>query len=392
MEVIYLFSSPQGDIVLDAETLKCPFRLTPLESHPFLLLKDFFDAIKNNILRDQGRTLAQFLQGLWQQEVSIEHLDRILIRYEKYGTLYHMASLEIWAAQKRIKLAVAVAFSAEAQSGLDFEFEILKQLNDYYQLPYLPQVVFKNPVSVEKNGMTEILLMMFSQWFEGFHEWHFANPEAGEQTIVIWDQEKGHRSVSGPECREIIRQAAYILTLYYDLQEGYQIHPWHHGAGDFVVKSDGKSVEVRLITARGYEKLFQKQGEAQPDALTSLLYFLLNLTLKMRLDKAEGLGEPVWADRSIVAPVLDGFFRALKIKELQEDHPAGKTTEVAAFMKSLDQKKIETWYYLQLERYRLSEKEDYPVIRKNIEAHSADVFRALQNFQAAFLSEMKAPQ
>jgi hypothetical protein len=388
MEVIYLFSSPQGDVVLDAETLECPFRLAPLEPHPFLLLKDFFEFIKNSILRDQGCTLTQFLQGLWQQEVLIEHLDRILIRYEKYGTLYHMASLEVWVAQKRIKLAVAVAFSVEAQSGLDFEFEILKQLNDYYQLPYLPQVVFKDQVTIEKNGMAETVVLMLSQWFEGFHEWHFEDPKAGEQTITVWDREKGHRSASGWECHEIIRQAAYILTLYYDLQEGYQIHPWHHGAGDFVVKSDGQSVEVRLITARGYEKLFQKQGEKQPDALTLLLYFLLNMTVKMRLDKTEGLGEPIWAHGSVVAPVLDGFFRALKIKELQGDHPAGKTAEVVTFMKSLDKKKIETWFYLQLEHYRLSEKEDYAVIRKNIENHVQDVFQALQGFQAAFLSEI----
>jgi hypothetical protein len=388
MEVIYLFSSSQGDVVLDAESLKNPLRLTPLEVHPFLCLQDFFEAIKNSILRDQGRILAQFLQGLWQEEVPINHLDRILIRYEKYGTLYHMASLEVWAAQKRIKLAVSVAFSPEAKAGLDFEFEVLKQLNDYYQLPYLPQVVYKDQVKIEKNGMTETLLLMFSQWFEGYHEWHFSDKNDRSKPILIWDLEKGYRSGSEFECQEIIRQAAYILTLYYDLQEGYQIHPWHHGAGDFVVKSDGKSVDVKLITARGYEKIFQREGKAQLDALNVLLYFLLDMTIRMRLDKSEGLGEPTWAGGEVVLPVLNGFFRALKIKELQGDHPAGKVEEIVTFMKSLDEKQLKTWFYLQLERYRFSEKEDYAVIKKHLDEHIRDVLKALHDYQPLFLPEI----
>ena len=51
----------------------------------------------------------------------------------------------------------------------------------------------------------------------------------------------------------VYREAARILTLYYDVGSGAAIGPWHHAAGDFVarVSPDGR-VAVRCITVRGY--------------------------------------------------------------------------------------------------------------------------------------------
>jgi len=54
MEVIYLFASPQGDVPLSQAMLGRPFLLEPFRPHPFMLLEDYFAAIKRFILQKDG--------------------------------------------------------------------------------------------------------------------------------------------------------------------------------------------------------------------------------------------------------------------------------------------------------------------------------------------------
>ena len=48
--------------------------------------------------------------------------------------------------------------------------------------------------------------------------------------------------------------------------------------------------------------------------LQALLIFFLNLSIRMRLDRYDGVGDIVWADGLVVQSTLDGFFEGLALK------------------------------------------------------------------------------
>jgi hypothetical protein len=119
---------------------------------------------------------------------------------------------------------------------------------------------------------------------------------------------------------ELYRQAARILTYYYNVESFEQIFPWHHGAGDFVVKIDKADLDLKLISVRGYATLFTnpnqlKNGEKDTELiLQALLIFFLNLSIRMRLDRYDGVGNIVWADGLALQSTLAGFFEGLALK------------------------------------------------------------------------------
>ena len=95
---------------------------------------------------------------------------------------------------------------------------------------------------------------------------------------------------------------------------------WHHGAGDFVIKIDKNDLDLKLVTVRGYAPLFENlpdfdKGEEDVELiLQALLICFLNLSVRMRLDRFDGVGDIVWADRLAVKSTLEGFLEGLARK------------------------------------------------------------------------------
>jgi hypothetical protein len=48
--------------------------------------------------------------------------------------------------------------------------------------------------------------------------------------------------------------------------------------------------------------------------MEALLVFFLNLTIRMRLDRLDGVGEIMWSDDTSVDGILKGFFESLALK------------------------------------------------------------------------------
>jgi hypothetical protein len=48
--------------------------------------------------------------------------------------------------------------------------------------------------------------------------------------------------------------------------------------------------------------------------MQALLLFLLNLSIRMRLDRRDGIGDVVWADDVAVAATVTGFFKGLALQ------------------------------------------------------------------------------
>ncbi|MBU1904993.1 MAG: hypothetical protein KJ573_15555, partial [Proteobacteria bacterium] len=91
MTIEYLFSAPKEDIPAGLDELSLPFKITPSEQHPFLTLGDYFEAIKRFILIDQGKPLVRILKESFSNRIDFNTIERILIRSEKHGVLYHLA-------------------------------------------------------------------------------------------------------------------------------------------------------------------------------------------------------------------------------------------------------------------------------------------------------------
>ncbi|MBW1720940.1 MAG: hypothetical protein JRJ78_02635 [Deltaproteobacteria bacterium] len=381
MKIVWSFSSQQGDVPVDDEVLKRPFvlRLRPLQLHPVLSLEDFFSAMETAVLKEGGRQLALILSRIWKKDVNPGDIERLLFRYEKYGTLYQIVSIEVFSGTLRVKLSGNVALLPEARATLQREAALLEQLNRRYGYPYLPRVYMLDSVDIRRRDFVQRMDVLLSQWFEDFHEWHFCGDKDQADSILIWDLEAGYRRASQGERHEIIRAASRILTLYFDPETYAQILPWHHGGGDFVVRSERVGIQVRLVTARGYQPLIgsaAKEGLSPPEAL---LLFFLDMTVRMRLDKFEGLGEAVWASDGILPSVILGFLEGLKQMKGEGRIAGDLVDRVVRMLSSLRKEDLYGRFERLMEIYRARDPGDFPCIKRNLEGHTRELHRYLES-------------
>ncbi|OLN27921.1 hypothetical protein DVDV_1886 [Desulfovibrio sp. DV] len=238
-------------------------------------------------------------------------IDALVIRAEKHGALYHPASLTVRGGGVEVKLCVNVAATPAAVALLEQEAGLLAGLRTHFTPDYLPC-----PHAFATSGGMAFLL---EDWFAGFHEFH----QDGTGRVRLWDYDAGERSLEARPALEIYRQAAHILTRYYHADTGAGIGPWHHAAGDFVARVAGEAVAVRLITVRGYGagQDFTEAGQLA-DKLAALAFFT-NMTLRMRLDRVEGVGELVLAGEDVAETAVQGFVSGLAAQGLAAETQRG---------------------------------------------------------------------
>ena len=178
----------------------------------------------------------------------------------------------------------------------------------------------------------------------------------------------------------MLRQAAYILTLYYDQASFCQIYPWHHGAGDFIVKCEPDALSVKLITARQYEPLVYFDRQEQADRLVAAIHFLLNLALRIRLDRLDGVGKPAWFGAHAVHAAVAGFFAGLADTSASDRLQLGSAEDFLAVMQSFDAGEICDMYGSLLEIYAGEDQDDFDLIRRELSGHVEELQQALQEF------------
>jgi hypothetical protein len=380
MKIHFVFSSPEGDIPVSEDILQRPFLLQPSIPHPNLTLGDYFTAIKHFIWEQNRQWFLRILGLGVEDPVRQEAVDRIQIRSEKHGALYHLASVEVFYKGWTRKFVVSSALTDKAKDILNAEVAVLKRLNQSVDPSYLPEIYFLDEIRLRPGLSEASMLMALGQWFEGFHEWHLSRDETGQTAVQIWDLENGCRFASDQEQYGIYREASRILTRYYDTQKMTQIYPWHHAAGDFIVKATGKHVELRLTTARAYEPIyaFLKTEDIKP--IIGLVYFFLNLTVKMRLDKLDGTGDVAWAGPFSADAVVEGFFEAVQEKAHRERYDLGELNDLGAVLKSFNQDEMKKLFDPLLNRYVEEDPEDYAIIRQNLPAHIKTLQKAMRKF------------
>jgi hypothetical protein len=382
MQTEYYFSSEHGDVPIAVETMARPFMVSPLERHPFLTLGDFLEGVRSFVWSDRGERMAGLLQASGHPPLRPDDIDRLCLTFEKYGTLYHILRLEAHIHGRTFRYAVSVAHSAGAQTILEREFNLVAELHQKFRLPYIPKIHRHAEVAIRgSDHRTESFAITLADWFTHYHEWHFDGDPNQAAGAVIWDMEQGFRALSHDEIGVIISLAAKILTLYFDCPTTRRIHPWHHGAGDFIVCLSGSAIDVRLISVRGYEPLSTSPElplKTPAALMEGLMAFVLDLSLKMRLDKREGVGETIWAADFIIPFILDGFAKGIKEKEGKGELAGLSSDQVIQDFKRRSQREIRGILAQRISAYHRTDPRDHPVLIRHLTAHCDQVYRLIQ--------------
>jgi hypothetical protein len=381
MHFQFLLSDPHGDIEPSREDLDQPFLISPEEQHPFLTLADYFEALQEFITRADGNLLRSALEKQNPQDTNnLADISEVLIRSEKHGAFYHIASIELVGLETQIKFALTTALSESAKASLNEEFAILQQLAELNP-DFIPEVYCRESVTWKTDSGSETFLMVLGQWLEGYHEWHLGDdPDTGDRKIQLWDYANGYRFLSDAESYALLCQSATILTCYYNQASFRQIYPWHHGAGDFIVNAESGAISVKLITTRQYEALVHFDQAEEADRLIAAIHFLLNLSLRMRLDRLDGIFEPAWFEEFAVHAAIEGFFAGLITTQAEGELLIGPVRDFLEILQSFDSQEILDMYGSLLEIYADEDQDDFRLIQEKLPDHAVELYEALQGF------------
>jgi hypothetical protein len=318
-------------------------------------------------------------------KVNPQDMAEIRVRLEKHGAFYHPARVEIIVDQEELRFVLNVALSDSGQRFIEQDYHHLQRLNAETPFHYLPRVYGWEQITCS-TGMKAG--MFLGEWFDGYHEFHLAlDPVDKALKIIVWDELGGQFFLTAEQTQTLYAQAAKILTGYYNLLSFEQILAWHHAAGDFVVNFENESPRLKLVTVRRYAAGIQSPEQTKIEAndpqqlLQALLIFFLQLSLKMRLDRLEGVGEMVWSDNIAVDATLTGFLEALSLKSEVAVLPDTPLSCFIAYIAGCSTSNLLDLTQTIVNRFN-PRQPDLPVIRKNLDEHVRTLYRSIQQLLA----------
>jgi hypothetical protein len=321
-QIYYFLSHLEEPITEDSPLWQEPIPLgrrnsTQMDSR-IVCYADYFRAARSFLENDMYAGISMAVAQKLQQDIKPQDIDEIRICLDKHGEFYHPARVDVIVRQTQLSFVLNVALSVRGKRFIKQEYQNLIKLNAEFPFYYLPQVYSQGDVFSQ--GNTNIC-MFFGEWFDGFHEFHLSiDPASYKKKILVWDDLHVRYYLSADQTIKLYLEASKILTCYYNLISFENIFPWNHAAGDFVIRIEDDRLELRLITVRGYSSMFKHLGNLKITdndvelRLQAMLIFFLNLSIRMRFDRLDGVGEIVWADEPAVLGTLVGFFEALALK------------------------------------------------------------------------------
>jgi hypothetical protein len=380
--VSFLSSSLLGRRPFPQDLLDSPLPLDHTEFkgalQSFWTYQLYFKAIQEVLAKDSYKWLLEAAKRQLALPIGPSDLQKIFIYSEKHGNWYHPCKIEVITSQGCARFALNVALTERGRAVMSQEIRALKYLAASFTFPWLPTIYYYEesvtiPIIANENQALSLSLFL-AQWFEGFHEFHLSlDPTDGLIKMILWDGSPKPNYLSKRQSGNVYFEISKILTLYYNHRNYDQIFPWYHGAGDFVVKLDGERIEIRLITARQYGPLADPEEMSVEEAL---VFFFLNLSLRMRLDRLDGVGKIAWAGEDCLISTWEGFQEALRIEEKQGSLIPGFRK---AFLKDLSRFSVEklTERFQELLDSYNPNAPDLPVIKKNFVSHINQVFEVI---------------
>ena len=265
----------------------------------------YFDTASVFLSSDDFSVLKAGINKVKNLQILSEDINKVEIYLVKHGQFYHPARIDVLLADTSVSFALNLAVSEDGVACVEREYPVLEKLSR--RVVDIPAVYGKGKV-VSGNGSE--FSMFLAKWFDGYNEFHISY-DNGEKNVIVWDYDKGFYYLSEQEVFALYKKAAFIMTQSYNPETFEQIQPWHHAAGDFVVKNDDAGIDVKLITVRQYTSLFENSFDDAESILEAALIFFIGLSIRMRLDRVDGVAESVWADEIVLKAVVEGFFDAL---------------------------------------------------------------------------------
>jgi hypothetical protein len=371
----FLASSLLGKVPLDVDWLESPLPLdrSPAGQNekPSWTYKKYFETIKEVLTRDSYGLLLKAVTKQLGTPLTLDDLREVLVYAEKHGHFYHPAKIEVNTVKGTARFALNGALTKRGVEIMDREIMALRKLDAQYSYPWLPRVYFSADFEGDSGSRHQRLSLFLAEWLEGFHEFHLSlDPGDGTQKMILWDGSPKPTFLSSRQTSQVYHQVSMILTRYYNPRTYEQIFPWHHGAGDFVIKTEGEEIEARLVTVRQYGALMDPEKVPINEAC---MFFFLNLSLRTRLDRLDGVGDLVWAEGDCLERTWGGFWEGLKIKEKEGVVGQGFVRLFQDWMQSLTLGDLVERLSALLDSYD-PEAPDLPVIKENIGPHLLRIY------------------
>jgi hypothetical protein len=269
---------------------------------------DYFTAARHFLSRDRCAHLCDAAGKTTGREVTLEDLRRVSVYLVKYGAFYHPAYVVAEVGECRLPFVLNVAVSSKGHRMIAREHQSLTYLNHRFGKPYWPRA-FGLGAGLDADGRP--IPMFLGQWLEGYHEFHLSGACPESRHVVVWDTARGHLRLSHDQVLSCLRRAACILTQAYNPLTFDAIRRWHPAAGDFVVALNEDQISVRMIAVRDYAPIIEDREPDVAAMLEGLLLFLMEISLKLRLDRLDGIGRIVCHNRQVVSAICDGFFQGV---------------------------------------------------------------------------------
>lgn len=299
-------------------TLPLDRSLSPARGDLTLTCGEYFTAVRTFLENTGCEFIFRAVEERFGPETKPVQIRKIQVNLEKHGEFYHPAHLQVLTRHQEISFVLNVAVSETGILHIRDEYRCLQKLNNEFDHSYLPRVYGFGEVTAPGNRR---ISMFLGQWFEDYHEFHLTRNPADEQIqLAVWHPRNSRLFLSFEQSQELYRQVGRILAYYYNVETFAHIFPWHHAAGDFIVRVGTADLDAKLITVRRYTPLITNpkalEGTlASPESiLQALLILFLSLSVRTRLDRLDGVGDMVWANPSSVEPTLAGFMEGLALK------------------------------------------------------------------------------
>lgn len=329
---------------------------------------EFFMAI-HQFFEDIIESLATVLSHKHGKKVLPDDIHTIRIFLEKHGEFYHPCRIEVSCQENLMtqcqSFVLNCAISEIGKKFIHHEFDVLNQLSNKFHSDDIPKAYLKGTASI---GNKFDMPVFIGDWFEGYHEFHLCQNGSGDfPKIHIWDPNTPTVYLNRQEAVELYRQISKILTTFYQPQTGEQICLWHHAAGDFVVRYDG-ALDVKLITIRHYSSMFEIDPSDHNSILGSLLLFLIDTSIRMRLDRLNGVGELVWSDDAAVEGMVLGFLQAISDCYIPPFQPTSLRDAFLTFILSFHKVNIFELAKAVLDTYP-PQSPEIPIIQSKLQDH-----------------------
>ncbi len=328
-------------------------------------------ALQRFVIR-QGEYLSQILSANGRDN-RIEKIDLIV---EKHGPYYHPAHIVV---NEDLHLVLNAALTETGQGLLRNEFDNFRRIHRKISTDLIPKMYLLDSETLgDSNDSTSLMVVMIGDWLKGFHEFHLsADSTRDYYRILLWDMDQGYTFLSDRQSEQIWYKAAYILTNFYDVKTFEEIFPWHHASGDFVASVMNEEPELKLITMRQYAPRLEFHEYSPENQVTAMIVFLANLSIRMRLDRLDGVGEIAWAPNFSVEPTLKGFMNGLRRKHEDRKCDERFIDVFSNTLKQLSPSELTKIFQAVVESYD-SKAPDIPIIDNNLADHIFSVHKAIQ--------------